>query len=191
MRGAPHRGLASAIRWMRARTSGGRAGRPGPFRRLFQVQNSLKPARCQRMTVSGWTMATASAQPCHRRESTTQKRRSHGRRRGRATVRRRMASWWRKARFSSTKAWWVLTPRRRRGRMGMIMAASINQAGRKVNLDAADGVSGRDRVVRHEDLVRADGGPDRLDPGLAIEHGLDLGRLVGAVELLDEQLELG
>jgi hypothetical protein len=35
-------------------------GRPGPFRRLFQVQKSVKPARCQRMTVSGWTMVTAS-----------------------------------------------------------------------------------------------------------------------------------
>ena len=45
---------------MSARTSGATAGRPGPFRRLFQVQNSLKPARCQRMTVSGWTRATAS-----------------------------------------------------------------------------------------------------------------------------------
>jgi len=65
----------------------------------------------QRMTVSGWTMATASAQPCHRRESKAQKRRSHGRRRGRAAVRRRTASGWRKAGFSSTKAWWVLTPR--------------------------------------------------------------------------------
>ena len=104
-----HRGWASAIRWMSARTSGAPAGRPGPVRRLFQVHNSLKPARCQRMTVSGWTMATASAQPCHRRESQTQKRRSHGRKRGRAAVRRRTASWWRQARFSSIKAWWVLT----------------------------------------------------------------------------------
>jgi len=30
--------------------------------------------------------------------------------------------------------------------MRMIMTASIDQAGRKVNLDAADGVSGRDRI---------------------------------------------
>ena len=32
----------------------------------------MKPARCQRMTVAGWTMETASAQPLHRRESRTQ-----------------------------------------------------------------------------------------------------------------------
>ena len=57
---------------MSARTSGATAGRPGPGRRLFQVQKSLKPVRCHRMTVSGWTMATTSAQPCHRRASRTQ-----------------------------------------------------------------------------------------------------------------------
>ena len=42
---------------MSARSSGATAGRPGPCRRLFQVQHSLKPVRCHRMTVSGWTMA--------------------------------------------------------------------------------------------------------------------------------------
>ena len=31
--------------------------------------------------------------------------------------------------------------------MRMIMTASIDQAGRKVNHDAADGVSGRDRLL--------------------------------------------
>ena len=53
---------------MSARTSGATAGRPGPCRRLFQVQKSVKPARCQRITVAGWTMATTSAQPRHRRD---------------------------------------------------------------------------------------------------------------------------
>jgi hypothetical protein len=37
------RGLAWDIRWMSARTAGAPAGRPGPFRRLFHVQKSLKP----------------------------------------------------------------------------------------------------------------------------------------------------
>jgi transposase len=36
----------------------------------------------------------------------------------------------------------------------MIMAASIEQAGRKVNLDAADGVSGRDTGRTPEELGR-------------------------------------
>jgi hypothetical protein len=44
----PHRGFASDIRQMRARTSEATAGRPGPHRRLFQVQYRVKPARCQR-----------------------------------------------------------------------------------------------------------------------------------------------
>src|SRR4029453_1453971 len=53
IRGAPHRGLARAMVRMSARTSGATAGRPGPCRRVFQVQTSRKPARCQRMTVLG------------------------------------------------------------------------------------------------------------------------------------------
>ncbi len=117
-----------------ARTSGASAGRPGPCCRLFQVQKSLKPVRWHRMTVSGWTMATASAQPCHRRDSRTQNTRSEGRRRGRAAARWRTASWCRSARFSSTRARWVLTPRKRPVRMRVIMAAIIHQAGRKFNV---------------------------------------------------------
>ena len=46
-----------------ARTSGATAGWPGPGRRLFQVQNSLKPVRCHRMTVSGWTMGDGLRPP--------------------------------------------------------------------------------------------------------------------------------
>ena len=98
------RGLAADIRRMSARTSGATAGRPGPFRRLFQVQKSLKPVRCHRITVAGWTMETASAQPVHRRDSRTQNSRSEGRSRGRGAVRWRTASWCRNARFSSTRA---------------------------------------------------------------------------------------
>jgi hypothetical protein len=57
---------------MSARISGATLGRPGPFRRLVQVHKSRKAIRGQRMTVSGWTMATASAQPLHSRDSRTQ-----------------------------------------------------------------------------------------------------------------------
>ena len=118
------RGLARDIRRISARTSGETLGRPGPFRRLFQVQKSVKPARCQRMTVSGWTMETASAQPCHRWASKTQNSRSERRRRGRGAARWRTASWCRNARFSSTRAPRVLSTRRRPMRIRVIMRSS-------------------------------------------------------------------
>ena len=63
---------------MSARTSRATAGRPGLCRRLFQVQKSLKPDRCHRITVAGWTTETASVQPRHRRDSRTQNSRSAG-----------------------------------------------------------------------------------------------------------------
>src|SRR5277367_690603 len=55
--GAPHNGLAmlNADR----RISNGAVGRP-QRRRDFQRQYDLKPARCQRITVSGRTIASAS-----------------------------------------------------------------------------------------------------------------------------------
>jgi len=55
--GAPHRGFASNILRISARTSGGANGRP-IRRRLFQLQNDRKARRCQVMTVSGLTMTT-------------------------------------------------------------------------------------------------------------------------------------
>src|SRR4029078_3354028 len=57
--GAPHNGLAMLISRITRRISSGTAGRPR--RRLdFQRQDDLKPARCQRITVSGRTIASAS-----------------------------------------------------------------------------------------------------------------------------------
>jgi hypothetical protein len=57
--GAPHNGLAMLISRISRRISNGTAGRPR--RRLdFQRQYDLKPARCQRITVSGRTIASAS-----------------------------------------------------------------------------------------------------------------------------------
>jgi hypothetical protein len=119
---------------MSARTAGETLGRPGPLRRLFQVQKSVKPARGHRMTVSGWTMETAAAQPRHRWDSRTQNRRSAVRSRGRRTVRWRTTSWCRNARFSNTRERWVLAPRRSPVRMRVIMSAIIDQAGRKSTL---------------------------------------------------------
>src|ERR1700720_419770 len=57
--GAPHNGLAMLISRISRRISNGTVGRP-QRRRDFQRQYDLKPARCQRITVSGRTIASAS-----------------------------------------------------------------------------------------------------------------------------------
>src|SRR5215475_554312 len=57
--GAPHNRLARLISRISRRISSGTVGRPRP-RRDVQRQYDLKPARCQRMTVSGRTIARAS-----------------------------------------------------------------------------------------------------------------------------------
>jgi hypothetical protein len=62
MRGAPHNGLASAMARINWRTSGGTPGRPSR-RRLFHVQKSRKPRRCQARAVSGLTIRMTSRHP--------------------------------------------------------------------------------------------------------------------------------
>src|SRR5215467_5789147 len=58
IRGAPHNGLAMLISRISRRISNNTVGRPQRFRD-FQRQYDLKPARCQRMTVSGFTIVSA------------------------------------------------------------------------------------------------------------------------------------
>ena len=140
-------GLAGHRR-MSARTSGATAGRPGPFRRLFQAQKSLKPARCHRITVAGWTTETASVQPPHRRDSRTQSSRSEGRRRGRGAVRWRTASWCRNARFSSTRDALGPDPAEEAGEDEDDHAGHHRSGRPKVNGDEADGVNTRKIVLR-------------------------------------------
>ena len=60
---------------MSVRISGSIGGRP-VLLRLFQVQWSLKPLRCQPITVWGFTMSRALCQSGHRRQSVTQNARS-------------------------------------------------------------------------------------------------------------------
>ena|ERR1700730_13586068 len=74
-------------------------GRPGRPRHTFQVQNSRKPARCQEMTVSGLTMASAERQM---RDSQTHNRRSPEVNFGRFLADLRSTPiWCRRAKFSS------------------------------------------------------------------------------------------
>ena len=56
--GAPHNGLAMLISRISRRISNGTVGRPQRCRD-FQRQYNLKPARCQRITVSGFTIVSA------------------------------------------------------------------------------------------------------------------------------------
>ncbi len=62
-RGAPQRGLALLMFRISSRISGATLGRPGLRRRLFQVQYRLNPQRCQRTTVSGFTMTRTLSSP--------------------------------------------------------------------------------------------------------------------------------
>src|SRR4029079_11765522 len=59
IRGAPHNGLARLISRISRRMSNDTVGRPQRSRD-FQRQYDLKPSRCQRITVSGRTIASAS-----------------------------------------------------------------------------------------------------------------------------------
>src|SRR5262249_19731801 len=66
--GAPHNRLARLISRISRRISSGTVGRPRR-RRDFQRQYDLKPARCQRITVSGRTIASASYISGNRRQT--------------------------------------------------------------------------------------------------------------------------
>lgn len=72
-------------------------------RRDLQRQKVRKPARCQRITVSGSTMASASRMRGASRYRQTKNRRSKLLKTARFGDRRRSTlSWWRKARFSAS-----------------------------------------------------------------------------------------
>jgi hypothetical protein len=74
MRGAPHSGFSILICRISARSSVPICGRP-PFERDFQRQYRRKPARCQRMSVSGrMTVMTFRTDGNHRYSWTKNKR---------------------------------------------------------------------------------------------------------------------
>jgi len=105
MRGAPQDGLARCIFRISARTSTGIGGRPRRGCADRRRQCHAKSRRCQRTTVAGCTIWTASRQRLQTRESSTQRSRSarlSRRRRGAACW--RTASWWRRARISASRS---------------------------------------------------------------------------------------
>ena len=106
LRGSPAR-VSSARRRIRPRTSSGIADRPLPGRDR-QRQYSRKPARCQPMTVSGFTMTRRSVHRGQRRRSVVQNSRSKEFNGGRGRLRFSTASCWRKASTSSAVSLRVL-----------------------------------------------------------------------------------
>ena len=99
-RGAPQKGLALLMFRISSRISRATLGRPGLRRRLFQVQYRLNPERCQRTTVSGFTMTRTLSQSVQILRNSTQNSRSTFESRGRFTERWRTASCCRRATFS-------------------------------------------------------------------------------------------
>src|ERR1700730_14990938 len=75
IRGAPHSGLAMLISRISRRISTATVGRPERGRD-FQRQYDLNPARCQRTTVSGFTIVSALRVLGAKRDSPTKIRRS-------------------------------------------------------------------------------------------------------------------
>ena len=75
-RGAPQSGLALLMFRISSRISGATPGRPGLRRRLFHAQYRLNPQRCQRTTVSGFTMTRTLSQSVQILRNSTQNPRS-------------------------------------------------------------------------------------------------------------------
>src|ERR1700722_19613122 len=74
MRGAPQVGFSATMRKISSRSSLLTHFLPARTRcRESQVQYSLKPARCHRTTVSGWTRINACLHPDQNRRNMTQK----------------------------------------------------------------------------------------------------------------------
>ena len=126
-RGAPQRGLALLMFRISSRISGATPGRPGLRRRLFHAQYRLNPQRCQRTTVSGFTMTRTLSQSVQILRNSTQNPRSTFESRGRFTERRRMASCWRRATFSRASLRRALkagdeSANKRRNHAGMVPA---------------------------------------------------------------------
>ena len=76
MRGAPQVGFERDILRISSRIAWSTEGRPGLPARLLRVQNRLKPSRCQRITVAGWTIASACSQPLNSRDNVAHSPRS-------------------------------------------------------------------------------------------------------------------
>ena len=128
-RGAPQKGLALLMFRISSRISRATLGRPGLRRRLFQVQYRLNPERCQRTTVSGFTMTRTLSQSVQILCNSTQNSRSTFESRGRFTERWRTASCCRRATFSRASSRRALKAEMRARTNDKIMQAWCRQTG--------------------------------------------------------------
>ncbi len=122
-------GLALLMFRISSHISGATPGRPGLRRRLFQVQYRLNPQRCQRTTVSGFTMTRTLSQSVQILRNSTQNPRSTFESRGRFTERRRTASCCRRATFSRASSRRALKAEMRAGTNDEIIPAWCWQTG--------------------------------------------------------------
>src|SRR5580704_15697468 len=105
MRGAPQVGFSATMRKISSRSSLLTHFLPARTRcRESQVQYGLKPARCHRTTVSGWTRINACLHPDQNRRNMTQKSLSMTARRGWECLRFKTASCCRRAKFSKRRS---------------------------------------------------------------------------------------
>ena len=101
MRGAPQAGFSTTIQKINSRTPFGVGFLPTRVLTLeISFQYKRKPARCQRITVSGVTTIRACSHPDQNRRTATQNNLSNGLRQGRRRRRFNTASCWRSTRFS-------------------------------------------------------------------------------------------
>jgi hypothetical protein len=103
IRGAPQVEFSRDIWQISSRISSLIRGRPGLQGLDFHRQQSRRPCRRHRITVSGLTITSAERQSDQSAESKTQNTRSRGRSFGRFPDRSSTASCWRSARFSKAK----------------------------------------------------------------------------------------
>src|SRR5215469_8675830 len=151
MRGAPQYGLATAIRWINARSSELAGGRPAPYPLGNSGPIDSEPFRCQPTTVSAFTRCKARRQGAQIRESTTQNSRSFLPSLGALFLLFSTASCWRRARFSSTKSRRSRTAALIRipsHRNVSIMARSLEGIGRIINDLQADGILANHRLEK-------------------------------------------
>ena len=104
MRGAPHKGLVSAILCTKSLTSRSVPDRPGRFGLEIQIQKRRNPRRCQPITFAGLTKSKGIRQFGQAPERKTQNQRSVLRSPGLGHCLFITASWCRRARFSKANS---------------------------------------------------------------------------------------
>ena len=123
--------FSSAIRLINATVA---ADTCGLFRAVADrtCQTRRYPWRCQRNSVSGWTMSSAARQPCARRARSASATRSRGVNAGRLTWRCSTISCCRRSAFSATNAALLIATLATAPRTGVLVAGLVHRRKRCV-----------------------------------------------------------